>query len=257
MQQLLDDWFTIQPLDSGLFGVGELGHYEEVLSYLLLDPQGATLIDTGLGIVSIMRAVRKITDQQVRALNTHSHFDHIGSNHEIHDVRLLDHPLCRDVALRGVPAHQLEQWITPDQFWGRVPPFLPCPYFIPSFPQATYFRDGDVIDAGTFRFTVIHTPGHSEDSVCFHEPERGWLFAGDLFYDGPIYIEPAGGLAKYRRSLERIKTLTGVTRIFVSHNAFEISIPQLERLMSAVEELPTKELEGTVEIEGRMRLVPG
>ena len=253
----MDDWFTIQPLDSGVFGIGELGHFEEVMSFLLVDADGATLIDTGLGIVSILQAVRKLTDQKVRALNTHSHFDHVGSNHEINDVRLLDHPLCRGIALRGVPAEQLQQWTTPDQFWGHVPSFLPDPYFIPSFPHATYFQDGEIIQAGSFRLQVISTPGHSDDSVCFFEQERGWLFAGDLVYEGPIYIEPVGGLSKYRKSLDRIAALDGVRRIFVSHNAFELSLERLGQILATVREIRTPELESTVEISGRMKLVPG
>ena len=31
------------------------------------------------------------------------------------------------------------------------------------------------------RFDVLETPGHSPDHVCLWEPERGWLFTGDLF----------------------------------------------------------------------------
>ncbi|MFB0944787.1 MAG: MBL fold metallo-hydrolase [Spirosomataceae bacterium] len=32
-----------------------------------------------------------------------------------------------------------------------------------------------------YRLTPVFTPGHSEDHTAFIEPDKGWLFAGDLF----------------------------------------------------------------------------
>jgi glyoxylase-like metal-dependent hydrolase (beta-lactamase superfamily II) len=40
---------------------------------------------------------------------------------------------------------------------------------------------GAEVEAGGLRLQVLATPGHSPDHVCFFEPERGWLFTGDLF----------------------------------------------------------------------------
>jgi glyoxylase-like metal-dependent hydrolase (beta-lactamase superfamily II) len=33
-------------------------------------------------------------------------------------------------------------------------------------------------------FNVIHTPGHSPDHICLHEPREGWLFGGDTYIGG-------------------------------------------------------------------------
>lgn len=48
----------------------------------------------------------------------------------------------------------------------------------------TLWRDGEVIEAGRYRFQVISTPGHSLDHICLYEAERGWLFTGDLLVGG-------------------------------------------------------------------------
>ena len=40
-------------------------------------------------------------------------------------------------------------------------------------------RDGDELQAGDRTFEVLHTPGHSSDSICLYCPEEGALFAGD------------------------------------------------------------------------------
>ena len=40
-------------------------------------------------------------------------------------------------------------------------------------------RDGDSIKMGDEYFEVIHTPGHSSDSICLYNRSEGVLFAGD------------------------------------------------------------------------------
>lgn len=46
--------------------------------------------------------------------------------------------------------------------------------------------DGDTIGVGGTHLTVLHTPGHSPGSVCFHLPVLSTVFTGDtLFRGGP------------------------------------------------------------------------
>ncbi len=40
-------------------------------------------------------------------------------------------------------------------------------------------RDGDMIKLGDRLFEVIHTPGHSSDSICLYNMDDGALFSGD------------------------------------------------------------------------------
>ena len=49
--------------------------------------------------------------------------------------------------------------------------------------------DGDRIPAGDREFEVIHTTGHTDDSVCFYEPHQELLFAGDT----PLVVNSVGG----------------------------------------------------------------
>lgn len=50
-------------------------------------------------------------------------------------------------------------------------------------------KDGIGLKIGDRIFQVIHTPGHSSDSICLYCEEDGVLFAGDT----PIIIQSAGG----------------------------------------------------------------
>lgn len=49
-------------------------------------------------------------------------------------------------------------------------------------------KDGDKFKAGDRIFEVIHTPGHSQDSICLYCEEEKVLFAGDT----PLIIHRSG-----------------------------------------------------------------
>lgn len=251
-----DSWFDVIPLADNLFGIAERGHFEEVMSFLMLGTDHATLIDSGMGLFSMKAVVQQITTLPCQVLNTHSHFDHVGSNYEFPKIALFDHPDNRHAAQNGFSAEYLSQWTTDEQFWGTRPAGMKTPYFIPCFPQATFFQDRAVLNEGPFELHVLHTPGHSDDSVCFYEPNYGWLFAGDLLYDGPIYIEKEGGLAKYRNSIDRVLGLENLRRVFCSHNEFELPIAAVCKIRDVLTQIETKDLECEIRIGERLRLVP-
>jgi glyoxylase-like metal-dependent hydrolase (beta-lactamase superfamily II) len=79
-------------------------------------------------------------------------------------------------------------------------------------------RDGEEMLIGGELLTVLHTPGHSADHVCFYLSNRRALFAGDLVAGrGTIFIAPPdGNLVAYLASLRRVLAL-GVRRIFPGH----------------------------------------
>jgi glyoxylase-like metal-dependent hydrolase (beta-lactamase superfamily II) len=45
-------------------------------------------------------------------------------------------------------------------------------------------REGDQVRVGDLTFDVLHTPGHSEGSVCLYEERAGLLLAGDVLFAG-------------------------------------------------------------------------
>jgi glyoxylase-like metal-dependent hydrolase (beta-lactamase superfamily II) len=63
-------------------------------------------------------------------------------------------------------------------------------------------HDGDTLKMGDAYFEIIHTPGHSSDSVCLYNQAEGVLFAGDspLVINSPDGTYEAGFLA----ALEKI-----------------------------------------------------
>lgn len=63
-------------------------------------------------------------------------------------------------------------------------------------------QDGDELQAGDATFEVLHTPGHSSDSVCLYCRREGVLFAGDT----PLLPHSSEGSyeADYAAALEKI-----------------------------------------------------
>lgn len=71
-------------------------------------------------------------------------------------------------------------------------------------------REGDIIEAGDYRFAVVETPGHTPGHICLYEPDKKILISGDhilgnitpnitMFYKG--LPDPLG---QYLRSLDKI-----------------------------------------------------
>jgi ribonuclease/clavin/mitogillin len=76
--------------------------------------------------------------------------------------------------------------------------------------------DGQIIDAGpAARLHVLHTPGHSVDSVCYYLEDEGVLFSGDTMLGStPTTI---GDLSDYMKSLGRIRALPNLKVICPGH----------------------------------------
>ena len=143
-----------------------------------------TLIDAGTGepahLAALADALGDSTLAQV--LVTHAHTDHAS----------------------GAPV--IAGQIPPTRFRKMLWPERDAKWPVPYEPLA----DGDVVEAGDETLTVVHTPGHAPDHLCFwHEPTRT-LFCGDLAVKGTTVWIPAnlqGDLAAYLASLDRVRAL--------------------------------------------------
>jgi glyoxylase-like metal-dependent hydrolase (beta-lactamase superfamily II) len=87
--------------------------------------------------------------------------------------------------------------------------------------------DGQVLRLGDRDFEVLHTPGHSEDSICLYCARERALFAGDT----PLNVKTPGGSypGELLASLERIANLD-VATIYAGHaSPMTEGVPELIR----------------------------
>ena len=68
---------------------------------------------------------------------------------------------------------------------------------------------------------ALHTPGHARGHLCFHDERRGVLLTGDNIVGlGSVLIDPPqGNMIDYLKSLERMRSVPGLTILFGGHGA--------------------------------------
>lgn len=220
----MKDWFTIDQVEESTYIISEYRHWEETHCYLLIGNDRALLIDTGLGISNIYEQVRKLTNKPVAAVATHIHWDHIGGHKYFpefyaHEAELDwlngKFPLPLQ-AVKNMVADRCEQ---PEDFCFDG-------YAIFQGKPGRLLDDGDTIDLGGRTIQVLLTPGHSPGHLCFWEAEKGYLFSGDLVYEGTLFANyPSTDPQSYMTSLEKIAVLP-IKQLFPGHHSLNIS-PEL------------------------------
>ncbi len=232
---MMNDWFTIDRIDSNTHIISEYRHWEETHCYLLIGSEKALLIDTGLGICNIYAEVQKLTDKPVTAVATHVHWDHIGGHKYFPDFYAHADELDW---LSG--AFPLPLALIKDMVVDRCD--LPVGYDVSNYAlfQGTPTRalsDNEPIDLGGRVLKVLHTPGHSPGHMCFYEEDRGWLFTGDLVYKDTLFAYyPSTDPEAYLTSIERVAALSA-KRIFPGHHSLDIQPEILIRMRDAFRQL--------------------
>lgn len=245
-------WFTVERIDEETYAISEYRHWEETHCYLLLGKERGLLIDTGLGVGDIRNEVEKLTDLPIAAVATHAHWDHIGGHgsfpvlyaHRKEAVWLAgDFPL----PLSSVRAMLKAQCELPEGYDLDQ-------YEIFRGEPTCWLEDGAFLDLGERKLQVFHTPGHSPGHLCFWEEERGYLFSGDLVYQGTLYANyPSTNPDEFLMSMETLRKLP-VKRVFPGHHNLDIS-PNLpaeiwDGLRSLKEAGELRHGAGTFEFEG-------
>src|SRR6185369_11142053 len=80
-------------------------------------------------------------------------------------------------------------------------------------------EDNDVITLEgdpAISLRALHTPGHAQGHLCFHDERRGVLMTGDNIVGlGSVLIDPPqGNMIDYLKSLERMRSIAGLTILF-------------------------------------------
>ncbi len=235
-------WFTVEEIDSTTFAISEYKHWEETHSYLLVGAREALLIDTGMGVADISCVVRSLTDKPVTAIATHIHYDHVGG-HRQYENNFYVHPAELDWITGHFP-------LTDEQIAGFLgerpcafpPDFVPENYRMFSGPPSKLVNDGEWIGPSDRPIQLLHTPGHSPGHLCFYDPERQYLFTGDLIYLGEFFLYyPSTDPIAYRESVKKLRNLS-VKKLFPAHHNLEITPGIIAEVETAFDQLAAQNL---------------
>ncbi len=140
----------------------------ETNAYLVWDGRSpdALVLDPGMGAAGPL--MERVAGHGLRlnlVADSHGHIDHIFDNAAI--VRASGAPL----AIHPDDAYRLE---------GRNN----YGFEIERSVATRDLRDGEQLRIGDLVFDILHTPGHTEGSVCLYEERVGLILAGDVLFAG-------------------------------------------------------------------------
>jgi glyoxylase-like metal-dependent hydrolase (beta-lactamase superfamily II) len=137
-------------------------------------------------------------------VSTHGHWDHMGDNAAVQAHT------GAPIAIHPADAYRLAR-----------PEPLYAPFEIPPCVPAVELVEGGEIRFGEIRLRVLHTPGHTEGSVCLQGDADGLLFSGDtLFPGGWGRVDfPGGDAGAMVESIGRLAGLDDGLRVLPGHGA--------------------------------------
>jgi glyoxylase-like metal-dependent hydrolase (beta-lactamase superfamily II) len=239
MSQFLTlDWFAISNPSPGVFALLEPLQVERVLSYLIVGTERALLIDTGTGASSMKAAAETLTDRPIVLVNSHSHWDHVGSNHEFAGIaihRAEAHELAHQYSREDI-----QRFFDESALLGPLPPGRTIDTIAIGPSTPTHILDGgETFDLGGRTITALHTPGHAPGLLSLLDEQNGVLFSTDTAYPGPLYAySDDTDLPTYIRSMELLANLASSLRyVHPSHNADLMPAELLPRMRDGLIEV--------------------
>lgn len=164
--------------------VGQMANF----TYIIADDESreAAVIDPAWDLDLIFHSIKKNGWRAKYVINTHTHFDHVLGNDQVAAVtgaKIVQHKnsqLAKQVAV----------------------------------------SDGDVIEIGSIRLRVLHTPGHSKDSICLILDDH-LIFTGDTLFVGNCGRTDLPGsdpAEMYHSLFDRLAKLDEKLVVYPGHN---------------------------------------
>lgn len=135
--------------------------------YVIADREGGEgmIIDPGADPFEILRVVRKLGATIRLIVLTHRHPDHVGAAAKVKEATGAD----------------LASHIECAKYLPHSPSYVPPPDHEGAPKPERILDDGDTIDIGGMRFTVLYTPGHTPCGISIYG--EGHVFTGDTLFN--------------------------------------------------------------------------
>ncbi len=168
----------------------------------------AIVIDPGDEIARIHRRLTELGLQLKQILITHAHIDHVGGALRL--KKLTGAPIF----LNQNDLPLLKMMETQAAWLG-----IPTPE---TAPPDESLADGMVVGLSRYPAEVLHTPGHTQGSVCLHFTPLKLLIAGDTLFAGSIGRTdlPGGNYGQILDSIgARLLPLPDETQVLPGHGS--------------------------------------
>jgi hydroxyacylglutathione hydrolase len=166
----------------------------------------AIVVDPGDDIPRILALLAKHSLTVKQIVITHAHIDHIAGAHRLKQ-------------LTGAPILYNQNDLAQVKMMDVQAGWLGIPTPTVSHPDDT-LDDGKLITITGLTGSILHTPGHTEGSVCLYLPDQTLLLAGDTLFAGSVGRTdlPGGNTQKLLTSIhERLLTLPDEVKVIPGH----------------------------------------
>jgi len=174
-------------------------------------------LDFGVGVRALTE-VSPAEGRPVLAIASHAHVDHVGSFHLY--PRRAGHPIeastfaeMDDLGTLASAFMNIDGAVTalPSPGWSMAD------YALKPAPLTELLNEGDTVDLGDRRFTMLHLPGHSPGSIALLDERNGDFFSADAIYDeGLVDDIPGADVETYLGTMLRLAELD-VGTVYAGH----------------------------------------
>lgn len=173
--------------------------------YMVSSEDAALLIDVFTVTDKVREFIKDNAGKEMLILATHRHFDHVAG---IYDARILSGAAVGVGKLDACGLESREESLS-SMFAVEQTEFTP----------EYLFEDGDVINIGDMAVRVIHTPGHTEGSVCYLISNV--IFSGDTLFKQSVGRTdlPTGSRVAQKASLNKLFSLSDDYTIYPGHDS--------------------------------------
>lgn len=166
----------------------------------------AMVIDPGDDVQEVLDLIRKHNLQVKQIVITHAHIDHVGGAMKLRTAT--GAPI-----LLNQNDYALLKMLDAQAAWIGMPP----PGKVDIDRSVT---TGETVSAGSLTADILHTPGHTEGSICLYFAADKKLIAGDTLFAGSIGRTdlPGGSMQKILHSLhDTVLALPDETLVVPGH----------------------------------------
>jgi glyoxylase-like metal-dependent hydrolase (beta-lactamase superfamily II) len=173
--------------------------------YLIVDEhtKETLVIDPGDEPDRIIDLIHENSLQVKYIVCTHAHFDHVSAVYDIKKETGAPIIIHRDEqeVYRGTRQQAVS--------WGFELDELPEPDMLVS--------EGDILEIGSLKFVIIHTPGHSPGGICLSGEDI--LITGDTLFAGSVGRTDlhGGDIIQLKKSFKRLMSFSEEVKILPGH----------------------------------------
>ena len=156
------------------------------------------LIDTGTGKFGemLIKKLQELRTNPKLLILTHCHWDHVGG------AEFLRKNFNLEILMHEKDAEVIE----------KSPLYTFAHFFEEKFESFTIsqkLKGDEKITTENFCFRVLHTPGHTQGSICLYEKEKEVLISGDTFFGNAVGRTdlPGGDEKTLKHSLKKLAKL--------------------------------------------------